>query len=217
MKIFFVLSHVHVSVKHVSSSLYPTGLLSNSSSCLPEIIEFSHTHVPRVRLVNTAILYRLCLLPSPDEHGGPMLLLLTRDSTPWMSIARHYFLLANIGGGGKCFISPFLLIPIYSSMSFYAAEPPVRVVSSYAEETHSYQVGDRVVLACELSRLDAPVQWYKDGEEIQQSECLLLESEGPCRRLIIPWAQLQDSGEFVCDAGSDSVFFNITVAGKRSG
>ncbi|XP_054826058.1 obscurin-like protein 1 [Eublepharis macularius] len=90
-------------------------------------------------------------------------------------------------------------------------EPPVRVVHSSAEEAHAYQVSDRVVLACELSRPDAPVHWYKDGEEVEESEALLLESEGPHRRLIIPSVQLRDTGEFVCDAGGDSAFFNITV------
>nr|XP_020647781.1 obscurin-like protein 1 isoform X5 [Pogona vitticeps] len=90
-------------------------------------------------------------------------------------------------------------------------EPPIRILHSSAEEAHVYQVADRVVLSCELSRPDAPVCWYKDGEEVEESESLLLESEGPHCRLIIPSAQVQDSGEFVCDAGGDSAFFNITV------
>ncbi|XP_066467658.1 obscurin-like protein 1 isoform X2 [Tiliqua scincoides] len=90
-------------------------------------------------------------------------------------------------------------------------EPPVRIVHSSAEEAHAYQVAERVVLACELSRPDAPVRWYKDGEEVEESESLLLESEGPHCRLVIPSAQVQDSGEFVCDAGGDSAFFNITI------
>ncbi|KAH0621194.1 hypothetical protein JD844_022252 [Phrynosoma platyrhinos] len=90
-------------------------------------------------------------------------------------------------------------------------EPPVKVVLSNADETHVYWAGERVVLSCELSRPDAPVCWYKDGEEVEGSEGLLLESEGLLCRLIIPSAQVQDSGEFVCDAGGDSVFFNISV------
>ncbi|XP_077176937.1 obscurin-like protein 1 isoform X5 [Paroedura picta] len=95
--------------------------------------------------------------------------------------------------------------------SVTVTEPPVRVVHSSAEEAHAYQAADRVVLACELSRPNAPVRWYKDGEEVEESEALLLESEGPHRRLIIPSAQTHDAGEFVCDAGGDSAFFNITV------
>nr|XP_060628767.1 obscurin-like protein 1 [Anolis sagrei ordinatus] len=91
-------------------------------------------------------------------------------------------------------------------------EPPVKIVLSNADEAHAYLVGERVVLACELSRPDAPVCWYKDGEEVEGSEGLLMEREGQHCQLIIPSAQVQDSGEFLCDAGGDSVFFNISVA-----
>lgn len=91
----------------------------------------------------------------------------------------------------------------------------MRIVHSSAEEAHAYQVAERVVLSCELSRPDVPVCWYKDGEEVEESENLSLESEGPHCRLVIPSAQVQDSGEFVCDAGGDSAFFNVIVTGKR--
>ncbi|XP_008110065.2 obscurin-like protein 1 isoform X1 [Anolis carolinensis] len=91
-------------------------------------------------------------------------------------------------------------------------EPPVKVVLSNADEAHAYRVGERVVLSCELSRPDAPVCWYKDGEEAEGREGLLMEREGRHCQLIIPSAQVQDSGEFLCDAGGDSVFFNISIA-----
>uniref|UniRef100_A0A670JNG3 Obscurin-like protein 1 n=1 Tax=Podarcis muralis TaxID=64176 RepID=A0A670JNG3_PODMU len=90
-------------------------------------------------------------------------------------------------------------------------DPPVRILHSSAEETHAYRISERVVLACQLSRPDAPVRWYKDGEEVEESERLLLESEGSHRRLVIASAQIHDTGEFVCDAGGDSAFFNITI------
>ncbi|KAG6920731.1 obscurin like 1 [Chelydra serpentina] len=90
-------------------------------------------------------------------------------------------------------------------------EPPVRIVSSNEDAAHAYLASERVVLACELSRAEAPVQWYKDGVEVEKDEGLLLEREGPHHRLVIPSAQPQDTGEFVCDAGGDSVFYNITV------
>ncbi|XP_029139837.1 obscurin-like protein 1 [Protobothrops mucrosquamatus] len=91
------------------------------------------------------------------------------------------------------------------------SDHPVRIIHSNDEESHAYQVAERVELSCELSRPDGPVHWYKDGEEVEENEGLLLESEGPNRRLVIPSVQVQDSGEFVCDAGGDSAFFNITV------
>uniref|UniRef100_A0A8C6V4P7 Obscurin-like protein 1 n=1 Tax=Naja naja TaxID=35670 RepID=A0A8C6V4P7_NAJNA len=91
-------------------------------------------------------------------------------------------------------------------------EPLVHIVQSNAEAVHAYQTSDRVVLTCELSCPNAPVQWYKDGEELEEGKDLLFESEGPHRRLVLPSAQFQDTGEFVCDAGGDSAFFSVTVA-----
>nr|XP_013815914.1 PREDICTED: obscurin-like protein 1 [Apteryx mantelli mantelli] len=92
------------------------------------------------------------------------------------------------------------------------AEPPVRIVSSNEDAPHAYAAQERVVLWCELSRADAPVCWYKDGLEVEAGESLVLEREGPQCRLVLPCAQPQDAGEFVCDAGGDSVFYNVTVA-----
>ena len=62
-----------------------------------------------------------------------------------------------------------------------------------------------VVLTCELSREDAPVRWYKDGLEVEESEALVLQSDGPRRCLVLPAAQPEDGGEFVCDAGDETL------------
>ncbi|XP_030808517.1 obscurin-like protein 1 [Camarhynchus parvulus] len=92
------------------------------------------------------------------------------------------------------------------------AEEPVRIVSSNEGASHAYMAGQRVELWCQLSRLAAPVRWYKDGEEVEAGESLVLEQEGLQCRLVLPCAQPQDTGEFVCDAGGDSVFYTVTVA-----
>ncbi|NXG27921.1 OBSL1 protein, partial [Dromaius novaehollandiae] len=96
------------------------------------------------------------------------------------------------------------------------AEPPVRIISSNEDAPHAYEAQERVVLWCELSRADAPVHWYKDGLEVEVGESLVLEREGPRCRLVLPCARLQDTGEFVCDAGGDSVFYNIMVAAPQA-
>nr|XP_009931895.1 PREDICTED: obscurin-like protein 1 [Opisthocomus hoazin] len=100
------------------------------------------------------------------------------------------------------------------SVSFVVTvtEAPVRIVGSNEEEPHAYVAGQRVELWCQLSRPAAPVHWYKDGEEVEAGESLVLEQEGPRCRLVLPCARPQDTGEFVCDAGGDSVFYNVTVA-----
>ncbi|KAM4669508.1 obscurin-like protein 1 [Amazona ochrocephala] len=92
------------------------------------------------------------------------------------------------------------------------AEAPVRIISSNEEAPHAYMIGQRVELWCQLSRPAAAVHWYKDGEEVEASETLVLEQEGALCRLVLPCAQPQDTGEFVCDAGGDSVFYTVTVA-----
>ncbi|XP_065493477.1 obscurin-like protein 1 isoform X3 [Caloenas nicobarica] len=96
-----------------------------------------------------------------------------------------------------------------------AAEAPVRIISSNEEAPHTYVAGQRVELWCQLSRPAAAVRWYKDGEEVEAGESLVLEQEGPRCRLVLPRARPQDAGEFVCDAGGDSVFYTITVAAPQ--
>uniref|UniRef100_A0A672UIB6 Obscurin like cytoskeletal adaptor 1 n=1 Tax=Strigops habroptila TaxID=2489341 RepID=A0A672UIB6_STRHB len=92
------------------------------------------------------------------------------------------------------------------------AEAPVKIISSNEEAPHAYMTGQCVELWCQLSRPAAPVRWYKDGEEVEAGENLVLEQEGPWCQLVLPCAQPQDTGEFVCDAGGDSVFYTVTVA-----
>ncbi|XP_053326871.1 obscurin-like protein 1 [Spea bombifrons] len=99
------------------------------------------------------------------------------------------------------------------SIFYYVSvkEPPVKIVNTEDDPEHQSLSGERVVLTCEVSKEDAQVRWYKDGVEVEESEDLILESDGRFHRLIITSAQVQDSGEFVCDAGSDSLFYSVTV------
>ncbi|XP_017914429.1 PREDICTED: obscurin-like protein 1 isoform X4 [Capra hircus] len=98
-----------------------------------------------------------------------------------------------------------------ASFTVTVTEPPVRILFPRDEVTLVAVSLECVVLMCELSREDALVRWYKDGLEVEESEALVLESDGPRRRLVLPAAQPQDGGEFVCDAGDDSAFFTVTV------
>ncbi|NXF15074.1 OBSL1 protein, partial [Rhodinocichla rosea] len=101
---------------------------------------------------------------------------------------------------------------VRDSAILHVQEVPVRIISSNEEAPHTYMAGQRVELWCQLSRPAAPVCWYKDGEEVEVGESLVLEQEGPRCKLVLPCAQTQDTGEFVCDAGGDSAFYTITVA-----
>ncbi|XP_046295497.1 obscurin-like protein 1 isoform X3 [Marmota monax] len=98
-----------------------------------------------------------------------------------------------------------------ASFTVTVTEPPVRIIYPRDEVTLIAVSLECVVLMCELSREDAPVRWYKDGLEVEESEALVLESDGRYRRLVLPAAQPADGGEFVCDVGDDSAFFTVTV------
>ncbi|NWI97348.1 OBSL1 protein, partial [Pitta sordida] len=101
---------------------------------------------------------------------------------------------------------------VRDSAILHVRDVPVRIISSNEEALHAYIAGQRVELWCQLSRLAAPVHWYKDGEEVEVDESLVLEQEGLRCQLVLPCARPQDTGEFVCDAGGDSAFYTITVS-----
>lgn len=74
-----------------------------------------------------------------------------------------------------------------------------------------------VMLACEVDREDAPVRWYKDGQEVEESDFVVLEKEGPHHRLVLPAAQPPDGGEFQCVAGDERAYFTVTITGGGTG
>ncbi|XP_031707554.1 obscurin-like protein 1a [Anarrhichthys ocellatus] len=92
-------------------------------------------------------------------------------------------------------------------------EPLVRIVSpSESELELTHLASERLELTCEISQADAPVWWYRDGLEVEESQNLILEVDGARRRLIIPITTVDDTGEYVCDTENDSVAFLVTIA-----
>ncbi|XP_072117142.1 obscurin-like protein 1a isoform X1 [Mobula birostris] len=96
------------------------------------------------------------------------------------------------------------------------SEPPVRIVNTVDDTKAEYLKSDRIVLNCEVSRPSAEVRWYKNGLEVEGDTNITMMSHGVHRSLIIQSARIEDSGEYVCDAGDDSIFFNITVREPRA-
>ncbi|XP_048455268.1 obscurin-like protein 1a [Rhincodon typus] len=90
-------------------------------------------------------------------------------------------------------------------------ESPVRIVNTTDDTKMEYLTSECIVLTCELSRPNAEVKWYKNGLEVEGSGKVKMESHGVHRSLIIEKAGTEDSGEYVCDAGDDSIFYDITV------
>ncbi|KTG01853.1 hypothetical protein cypCar_00017644, partial [Cyprinus carpio] len=90
-------------------------------------------------------------------------------------------------------------------------EPPVTIVDPKDDIHMEHYVSEEVVLNCELSRSNGEAHWFKDGLKLQESENVRLSAEGPYRRVIILCASKRDSGEYVCDTGGDSIFFQLII------
>lgn len=90
----------------------------------------------------------------------------------------------------------------------------MRIISpSESEVEMAWQAGEQVVLSCELSCTEAAVLWFRDGLEVDEADGLIREVDGPHRRLIIPAACGEDSGEYICESADDHVTFLLTVEG----
>ncbi|XP_028846712.1 obscurin-like protein 1 isoform X9 [Denticeps clupeoides] len=90
-------------------------------------------------------------------------------------------------------------------------EPPAMIVYPKEDVHLDRYVPEEIVLSCELSRPNGSVNWYKDGQKLQESENIKLKLEGPYRRLKILKSATEDSGEYVCDTAVDSRFFHLNV------
>ncbi|MBN3323328.1 OBSCN protein, partial [Atractosteus spatula] len=90
-------------------------------------------------------------------------------------------------------------------------EPPVTIVHPREDVHLERHVSEEIVLSCELSRSNSAVHWYKDGQELQETQNIKFKSEGPYRRLVILNSSTEDTGEYVCDTADDSIFFQVTV------
>ncbi|XP_075385076.1 obscurin-like protein 1 isoform X1 [Tenrec ecaudatus] len=100
---------------------------------------------------------------------------------------------------------------VQDSAALTIQESPVHILSPQAPVSLTFLTSERVVLTCELSRVDFPASWYKDGQEVAESEALVVKTDGSKHRLILPSAEVRDSGEFECRTEGLSAFFSITV------
>uniref|UniRef100_A0A3Q3KS82 Obscurin-like protein 1 n=1 Tax=Monopterus albus TaxID=43700 RepID=A0A3Q3KS82_MONAL len=89
---------------------------------------------------------------------------------------------------------------------------PVRILGKTDARTKKqFLVSDDIILVCELSRSNVAVNWYKDGQLIDDNERYCSEEQGVFRSLVVLNAGLEDSGEYTCDAVDDKMVFHITV------
>ncbi|KAM9334348.1 obscurin-like protein 1a [Symphorus nematophorus] len=90
-------------------------------------------------------------------------------------------------------------------------EPPVMIVEPKDDIVMESYISEEINLQCELSRSSGKVRWFKDGQEVEESENIQLIAEGPYRRLTVLKGSVEDGGEYVCETDGDSVFFQLTV------
>ncbi|KAG7234398.1 hypothetical protein INR49_004815 [Caranx melampygus] len=71
-------------------------------------------------------------------------------------------------------------------------EPPVMIVDPKDDVVIKSYISEDIHLQCELSRSSGKVQWFKDGQEVEESDNIQLTSEGPYRRLTISRGSVED-------------------------
>lgn len=90
----------------------------------------------------------------------------------------------------------------------------MHILSPQDKVSLTFTTSERVVLTCELSRVDFPATWYKDGQKVEESDSLAVKTDGRKHRLVLPEARVQDSGEFECRTEGVSAFFSVTIQGQ---
>ncbi|XP_028249496.1 obscurin-like protein 1 isoform X9 [Parambassis ranga] len=106
----------------------------------------------------------------------------------------------------------FIAYGIRDSAVLYIQAPLVKFSPlSEMDRNKFVEIGNPIVLYCELSDPAAPVHWYKNGVELQSMEGLHIQSEGTMRRIVIQSAELSHSGVYCCDAIDDVIRFNVEV------
>lgn len=107
----------------------------------------------------------------------------------------------------------------YIFMQYVCLPEPLVQILQPAERSLEKQVQefDGLELSCTVSIPDAPVRWFKDGLEVDETENLLLQAEGAERRLVILRTSVEDAGEYICETKDESVSFDVTVSGELSG
>ncbi|KAI4892996.1 hypothetical protein NFI96_027323 [Prochilodus magdalenae] len=106
----------------------------------------------------------------------------------------------------------FIAYGIRDSAALYIQAPLVKFAPlSEMDRNKFVEVGNPIVLYCELSDPEAQVRWYKNGIELHSIEGLHIQSEGTMRRIVIQSAEFSHSGVYSCDAIDDVIRFNVEV------
>lgn len=101
--------------------------------------------------------------------------------------------------------------------SLFSLEPPVKIVgNSNDPDFQEMMAGEDLILACEVSRPNAPVQWYCNDKLLTDDSRVCIETSGTLRKITISNVQASDSGKYVCDAVNDKMISIVRIQGKDS-
>lgn len=81
-------------------------------------------------------------------------------------------------------------------------------------KTASCNVGETVVLECEVSKENEIVKWYRKGKLIKPGKRLRYEIDGKIHRLIINETNLADECEYTGKLGTETTKAAVIVQGK---
>ncbi|XP_036807832.1 obscurin-like protein 1 [Oncorhynchus mykiss] len=91
-------------------------------------------------------------------------------------------------------------------------EPPVTILGNSEDADYQEMVaGDDLILACEVSRANAPVQWYCNDRQLTSDDRTYIESYGTLRKLILSDILPSDSGKYMCDAIDDKMVTMVKI------
>lgn len=73
-------------------------------------------------------------------------------------------------------------------------------------------LSQKATLSCEVADDKVEVKWYKDGKLLSSSRTVHIEAKEKTRRLVIDSVEKKDSGEYICEAGTEKLSFRVQVA-----
>uniref|UniRef100_A0A4W4H4H2 Obscurin-like protein 1 n=1 Tax=Electrophorus electricus TaxID=8005 RepID=A0A4W4H4H2_ELEEL len=105
----------------------------------------------------------------------------------------------------------FIAYGIRDSAALYIQAPLVKFTPlSEMDRNKFVEVGNPIVLYCELSNPEAQVRWYKNGVELHSSG-LDIQSDGTKRVLVVEKAECFHSGVYCCKTKGSAIQFTVEV------
>uniref|UniRef100_A0A3B4WMV1 Ig-like domain-containing protein n=1 Tax=Seriola lalandi dorsalis TaxID=1841481 RepID=A0A3B4WMV1_SERLL len=94
--------------------------------------------------------------------------------------------------------------------------PPVTITTlCEAERNKSIEVGEPIVLRCEISDPNVQVTWYKDGIKLHEAAGQDMVAEGSIRTLVFQSAMVSHAGIYSCKTTDDAMQFHVDVKGDK--